>query len=133
MKSLLRDQKTNRDLIEISLGKEEAGEVVWEEADEFRYKGEMFDVIAKKINGDRLCIRCIKDEKETEILNELGKNNQRNASGSAVVQLIMTPCVLPLPHGVQPIEIRVKRGFPPRSFSLPNMALTVKTPPPDVC
>jgi len=53
----------------------------WEEdGDEFRYNGSIYDVIEKKMIGNKLHIRCIDDKDEAaamKIIEELHKKDQR--------------------------------------------------------
>ena len=61
----------------------------WEKNDEFDLDGHLYDVIKKEKRGDSLYIRCISDEKETELLKRYlalskddfsGKTKKRSVS-----------------------------------------------------
>lgn len=41
---------------------------VWVDTHEFTYRGEMYDVIEKKVEGGRMLIRCLNDKKEKELI-----------------------------------------------------------------
>jgi hypothetical protein len=47
----------------------EFASLAWEEEQEFRWKGDMFDVISKSRKEGRITIHCIPDKKETELLD----------------------------------------------------------------
>ena len=46
----------------------EFASLAWEEEQEFRWKGDMFDVISKSREEGRILVHCIPDKKETELL-----------------------------------------------------------------
>ena len=57
----------------------------WEGDDEFRLKGEMYDVVEKKLEGNSMTIRCISDLKETMLLKDYegaGKNDFGNTANN---------------------------------------------------
>ena len=54
----------------------------WEEGSEFSLNDTMYDVLDKKAMGDSIVIRCVADEKETALVNEYQKINQRNNPSS---------------------------------------------------
>ena len=65
----------------------------WEEEDEFRYRGSIFDVIEKKISGNKLKIRCIDDKDEASVIrkmNELDKSTDRDKKGLVSVQQFLS-------------------------------------------
>jgi hypothetical protein len=132
MKEFLKTQRNNKDVVQIILS-EENKQVYWEEENEFRFKGEMYDVVEKKQQGNQVIIRCIPDKKETALLNEYQKNNKRNSSNSTIFQLITAQFVLPVDHSLEKPEKIMKRDFIDHSSSLLNNASTVFAPPPDVC
>ena len=47
-----------------------------EEGDEFRLNGAMYDVIEKKIKGNRLLVRCISDKDEDNIIRKIEALNR---------------------------------------------------------
>jgi hypothetical protein len=60
----------------------------WEGDDEFSFKGEMYDVIEKKIEDGKLIIRSIADRRETALLNTLrGHWNQNEKSNKVADEL----------------------------------------------
>jgi hypothetical protein len=133
MKAFLQKQKDLKDVIQLSLTNEESEQLHWEDENEFRYQGEMYDVIEKKAFKDQLLIRCIPDKKETSLLNEYQRNSKPDTSHSVIVQLITAPFVLPAAHTLEPPEKIIEKNFTDFSSSLQNLASAVFLPPPDVC
>jgi hypothetical protein len=133
MKAFLKSQKDYKDVVQLSLNEKESKQVYWENENEFRYNGEMYDVIEKKIKGNQIVIRCIPDKKETALLNEYQKNNKSNSSNLTLLQLITAPYVLPVDHSMKQPEKIIKKRFINLSYSLQNTASAVLLPPPDVC
>jgi hypothetical protein len=133
MKAFLKSQKDYKDVVQLSLNEKESKQVYWENENEFRYNGEMYDVIEKKIKGSQIVIRCIPDKKETALLNEYQKNNKSNSSNLTLLQLITAPYVLPVDHSMKQPEKIIKKRFINLSSSLQNTASAVLLPPPDVC
>ena len=133
MKAFLQTQKNHKDVVEILLTNEQSKQVDWEDENEFRFNGEMYDVIEKKIVKKQLFIRCVEDRKETALLNEYQKDNKRNSSNSITVQLITAQFILPNDCSLKQPEKIISQNFIHRSSSLQNIASTVLLPPPDVC
>lgn len=133
MKAFLKDQKTHKDVVQLSFEDDQSKQLCWEDDQEFSFKGEMYDVIEKKREGKILIIRCIPDKKETDLLKEYQKQNKRNSSSSTVFQLITTQFVLPVGFLIKPTERQIEIHYEDYSSSLQNIASTVILPPPDVC
>lgn len=132
MKFFLKTQKS-KDVVELKLSSEESGKLYWENENEFRFKGEMYDVVEMKPQGNQVIIRCIPDKKETALLNEYQKNSKHNSSNSIIAQLITAQYVIPVGHSLKKPEKIIKKHFINLSFSLQNIISTVLLPPPDVC
>jgi hypothetical protein len=77
--------RAKRHMIEM-LKKKEAGEVItlkmgqkgysnlkWEHDQEFEHQGEMYDLVAKELQGDSIILQCIHDKKETSINKSIVK------------------------------------------------------------
>lgn len=99
MRSRLRSDPDQFELavfdFELKDGEPAASSFEWEEdGDEFRYNGSIYDVVEKKITGNKLWIRCIDDKKEAEIIKKiegLQKNEQGNkSSGSVPMQQLLS-------------------------------------------
>lgn len=133
MKAFLKDQKTHKDVVQISFSAEELKQLEWEGDDEFCFEGEMYDVIQKKEDGNRIVVLCIPDKNETALLNEYQKTHRRNTSNSATAQLFSIHFVLPDNYSLQLPQKNIEKYFAHYFFNLQNLASTVIPPPPDGC
>lgn len=133
MRTFLLNQKDHKDLIELSFTNEESKQLEWEEETEFKYEGEMYDLIEKKMKADQVVLRCIADRKETALLQEYQKNTKRNNSNSFIAQLITAQFILPADYSLQQPQSVIKRNFINTSPSLLSSVSKVSSPPPDVC
>jgi hypothetical protein len=52
----------------------------WEGDDEFRYQGEMYDIIEKKIVDGKIYVRCISDKEETQLIRNYQQLTKNEAS-----------------------------------------------------
>ena len=133
MKAFLRDQENHKDVVELSFSKKEAEQLEWEEEMEFNYKGEMYDVVEKKVEGNRVTVRCIPDTKEDALLLDYQKNTGRHSSNSFIGQLITAPFILPPSNLLAPPSCVLNDAFLEVSVNLPTTISAVPSPPPDVC
>jgi hypothetical protein len=133
MKAFLRDQKDHKELTQIILSKPESNLLDWEDENEFRYRGEMYDVIQMKSTGDTVTFYCIADEKETVLFNQYQKNNKWNGSSSFVFQLITATYILPTDHLLKQPEKIIESNFKDHSPSLKSPPSTVPQQPPNFC
>jgi hypothetical protein len=81
MKEALRKNADPLKVVEIRISlsdKNSIAELKWEDESEFILKGEMYDVIEKKKEGNELIIRCVKDKKETHLVNEYTRINKED-------------------------------------------------------
>ncbi len=106
----------------------------WEGDDEFSYKGEMFDVLEKHKEGNKLIIRCISDTKETSLLKDFKKanNNQSSPKAKLIYKLLDTHFI----SSTNSTCINFYREINPVKviFNSPVNAgvKTILTPPPDM-
>lgn len=133
MKAFLRNQENHKDVIELSFSGKESEQLEWEEEMEFNYKGEMYDVVDKQVEGNRVTVRCIPDAKEDSLLLDYQKNTGRNSSNSFIGQLITASFILPPGNLLIPPACVKNDAFPEVSVHLPTTISTVPSPPPDVC
>jgi hypothetical protein len=56
----------------------------WEGDDEFSLNGEMYDVVQKKVEGNKLIIRALADEKETALLDKASDNWKENGRSNKI-------------------------------------------------
>jgi len=107
----------------------------WEGDDEFSYKGEMYDVIEKKIEDAKLVIRSIADKKETALLNKVkdhwNQNEKSNKVADELFQLLQS-----LFHSSKAEELVLIKPSVNRisfiSLPLPSQVKKIPTPPPRV-
>jgi len=133
MRAFLRSQDNHKGVTKLSFTDEESKGLEWEDEMEFSYKGEMYDVIEKQINGNRTIFRCIADTNETSLLREFQKNTKRNTSNSFIAQLITAQFILPVGDSLKKPERFIKRYFKEYAYFLLTTDATVFSPPPDVC
>ncbi|MEO5948048.1 MAG: hypothetical protein ABIP79_14615 [Chitinophagaceae bacterium] len=68
----------------------------WENDHEFSFRGEMYDVIDKRIENGKMYIRCVSDKKETALVDNYRKMTKDDFAGSSkkrtslIVKLIST-------------------------------------------
>ncbi len=136
MKELIRTQQSNEnenDFVFSLDDKTAAAQLKWEGDDEFSLNGEMYDVIEKKVENNKLIIRCFSDKKETTLLQkakEGWKENERsNKIANELLQLLQT-----LFHNSRSEELTfIKPSRDDFYFLLMKLPLQVKripTPPP---
>ena len=76
MKEYLSSSKDIQNAVELRFSLADASSISklkWEEEKEFTYNGEMYDVIKKENANGELVIQCIKDKKETHLVNNYEK------------------------------------------------------------
>lgn len=133
MKAFLQNEKTHKDIVQLSFTDEELNQLEWEGDDEFCFQGEMYDVIQKKRDGNKTVILCIPDKKETALLSEYQKTHKRNTTHSSTVPLFSIQFVLPDDCYLKQPQKSIEKYFVCYSFSLQSIASTVIPPPPDIC
>ena len=93
MKKTLRQNIHNQDqeIFCFSLNDKTAiSKLEWEDDQEFRLDGKMYDVIEKKIENGKLIIRCISDEKETALVKKFEQiNNEKGANAKGKAALLI--------------------------------------------
>jgi len=74
--------------------KERFGNLNWDGDLEFNFNGEMYDVISKRIEGNKLIVQCINDKKETALVNNLcdswKENDRSNKMANELFQILQT-------------------------------------------
>jgi len=97
MKKLLLTQKNKEeenDFVFSLNDKVAMAKLEWEGDNEFRLNGEMYDVIEKKTEGNKLTLRCLADKKETTLLKKAndrwGENEKNNKAVNELFQLLQT-------------------------------------------
>jgi len=108
-------------------------QLAWEGDDEFRFNGEMYDVIDKKIENGKLIIRSIADKRETALLNKVkdhwNQNEKSNKVADELFQMLQS-----LFHSSKTDELVLIKPSVNRisfiSLQLPSQVRTIPTPPP---
>ena len=136
MKKALRLQANSEDETNFVYSlddKKSIEQLEWESNDEFSLNGEMYDVIERKIENNKLIIRCISDKKETALIKKYEKiNNENNSKSKSVLLLkLVSSSYLPTTN----TELLIKCKPVPsiiyfRSDIVSSQPLDVLTPPP---
>lgn len=124
------------DVTEFYFSEAEMAQLNWEETNEFRYQGKMYDVINLEKKEGRILIRCVSDTKETALLDNYFKTHRQtseNSSSHAILKLIASPY---LPSSVALLHVtgkKTEKDFAGFSSNLPSAERRIPTPPPQVC
>lgn len=117
------------------LSNEELGQLAWENASEFHYHGEMYDVVRLEKKAGGLTIWCLSDKKEEALLDHYFKTQKRSSehSSDSIIKVLGTQYLQPF---VSLLPAPVCEKYKPASlytFFLPQMVALIATPPPRVC
>lgn len=109
----------------------------WEDEDEFHYRDNMYDVITKKIVGDKLFITCINDDKEEELIDRYidiaKKENNKPGNASSGMQLMLSLVfVSPENYLIPSFNISSHLPVSVYKFRLLNRSNDILIPPPQV-
>lgn len=88
MQKNLPHLKDKTHITEFHLTAEEAQQLNWDNDNEFSYKGQMYDVIEKKVQDGVLLIKCISDKNETALLDNYLSNQRNNSNNQPVSYLL---------------------------------------------
>lgn len=118
----------------LSFSRAELASLEWEDASEFRYQGEMYDVLNVEKKGDSVLIRCLSDEKESALLKAY-TDTQKQSSGSPstiLLKVLGSPYLPSTTATIFSFESRLQKNSTPFLFYLPQTDGTIVTPPPQV-
>lgn len=97
VRSESRYNRNREQTVTFAFTKNEVAHIQWEKEDEFRYQGEMFDVLHQQVKDDTVILLCKKDEKERELVDNYFnflKNDlplaAKNKKSSWLIQLLNT-------------------------------------------
>lgn len=135
IKTTISSSETEQFVFTLAYGKINAPSFYWEDAQEFSYRGEMYDVIETKTADGKLYITCINDSKEKELISrmtDITKNqNNKPAKNGSTIQLML--CLL----FIQPASFTLLAPYSatasPRDFykvSFCSACKEIITPPP---
>ena len=108
---------------------------VWEDEDEFRYNGSIYDVIEKKVSGDKLQLRCIDDAKETALIKKMETLQKEQHGDQQKSRAVLLQQLLSLlffhPYYCEPaaessVLVHVNHNY----ASFTSVATDIVTPPP---
>lgn len=129
-------QSPSAAIVEFSFTEKQMASLEWEEAKEFRFGGEMYDVVRMTKQNGKTVIHCVSDKTETALLNAYLKTQKRsaeNSSANTILKLITANYLpssvawLPSPEGEKQ---QTAAWF---SLFLPDTERTLLTPPPQSC
>jgi hypothetical protein len=108
----------------------------WEGDDEFSFNGDMYDVIEKKVENNKLIIRSLADKRETALIKKYSKlNNEGNARGKTalLMNLVNSAYVFSsIPDGFRESNLKPFKIYF-RSCIGSSKTQEVLTPPPQHC
>lgn len=112
---------------------------VWVDQFEFRYHDQLFDVIEKKVVGDRLVIRCLNDIKEKQLIDHykmLAQQdfNQKSKKRSLFMLKMLGKALTSsaITFNTEPVYQAILHSDS-RPYSLSSIFTKVLTPPPRFC
>jgi len=138
MKSYLASHPDHQSITIFEFHKSQFSKLEWEDNTEFKFKGEMYDLISQEIQKDKVIIHCIADKKETELLKsfaDLMKHQNRSTSSKNSVLLQLINIVY------EPVSNDLEYSSPadlPTKYTTHNSTLVenireILTPPPRTC
>ena len=138
MKKELLSNKHDSDMVLFEFTQDQMNELEWENSHEFRYHGNMYDVVNKSIKDDKTILSCVSDKKETALIKYYMKVNRENHTGdrriAGILELSVTPFIpvqVSIPATPLKNEVRLNFSFYP-TF-IPAYYHRVITPPPEAC
>lgn len=135
--SLTEERKSELDIIKISKDKAYSSpEVQWVEEHEFRYRGEMYDVLKTEVHDGTIWFYCHRDTHETRILNELYDyiNNfidqKREPKSDNSFASVLEKLFIPVTGDITSLLFNKPTPFITENFSPSSVFLDVDSPPP---
>ncbi len=90
MKERIKNVIPSEEMIIFNFNETDYMDLVWEDDNEFRYKGDMYDVIRiVKSENNNIRVYCIDDKKETKLLADFEKQTQNNSTDGQQKQNIV--------------------------------------------
>lgn len=116
----------------LSFSRAELASLEWEDPSEFRYRGEMYDVLKVEKKGDSVVVWCLSDDKESALLNAYtDTQNQSSGSPSTILLKVLHSPYLPsVAVTVFSPEERRPKNATLFLFYLPQTDGAIVTPPP---
>jgi hypothetical protein len=122
-------------LTRLVLSNEELRQLAWEDAKEFHYRGEMYDVVRLVKNAGGMTIWCLPDQKEEALLDHYFKTRQRSSehSSDTILKVLATQYLLPSATMLSAPAWKGEKPVCLYTFFLPQISALITTPPPRVC
>lgn len=99
IKSIIKNNLSNSDIIKISINRNNLSEIIWiEEGKEFLYKNKLYDLIKSEVLGDELILSCIDDKKETQLFANLDEQvnaylnddmSKKNSASQKIIKSVL--------------------------------------------
>ncbi len=109
----------------------------WEEENEFRFAGSMYDVIEMKVGKDKVVVTCVEDKKENDLLKtfeQIQKRQNRGKSRSgAVLQLLSVLYYSPQIEPIPTFNYELLTSYHPYQSPIFDRSGEILTPPPENC
>lgn len=121
---------------ELLFPSKEIATLEWEGSNEFRYRGEMYDVISIEKINDHFLVRCVADSKETTLLSQYLKAQQQSGNNAPTKSILKLLNVYFLPSSVAFLQTPELKNSKPKSCFrswLPHPTQPIVTPPPQHC
>jgi hypothetical protein len=122
---------------DLVFGQQQMQNITWLEENEFKWNGEMYDVISKEFSGDSVLIRCMPDNKETLLVNQYLKSGKGDDTGhqpsNCLIRLISSYFLITSLEVPSSIQHRIYKIYKPYSFYILANFVPVSTPPPRAC
>ena len=139
-KELIRSEVIDFSVVKFSFTREEINSGIeglhWVYDKEFRYDGNMYDIVKKDTTGDTITFYCFADTKEDlletsfEIHFQNGKETKSLDSNSNRINLLTLSDVITQPSDIKSIPFVVESSIPATNETGLTSFLNVLTPPP---
>lgn len=137
MKEHLRANLSHQDLITIRLSPDMLDSLEWENDHEFGFRGQMYDLVDRSMDGRKLVFRCVADQHETALvqkwLKATGEKGSENGALISLLQLASLQYVLPLQELPGCPQQSLLSNYPLYQVSLLQVILGRQAPPPRLC
>jgi hypothetical protein len=109
----------------------------WHDDREFRYRGQMYDVVRKEVHNDKIWYFSYWDKAETEVLNNLSKyvsnylqNNPDEQQKNTFLKTYLDHSFLISAMESPAVPIFEVEDSPPENMKMQNIFLDIDSPPP---
>lgn len=129
--------RNSPEITQFDLSLDKMEDLEWENSNEFRLNGQMYDVIEMKTSNGLVTLKCIPDHKETALVEQYIKTNQTPNSEKqpwvALLQLASAPFIVPSMTTPFPFVEVIGRCYAVFRAKLFSRAFPIPTPPPRLC